>query len=234
MTRADQPAPVYLAADTTDSETAHTWAKAVEGHLAGIKLGLEFYLSAGAAGYSRVAEAGLPIFLDLKLHDIPNTVAGGIKAIAPLKPAFLTLHGLGGYDMLARASEAAARYCPETKLLAVTVLTSMDDDDLTRIGVPASPLEAVLQLGEMAVEAGVHGLVCSPFEVAALRSQLGSAPFLMVPGVRPEGSSKGDQKRVMTPLEAVTAGASALVIGRPITQAPNPAEAAASIQASLR
>lgn len=211
---------------------AAAWASAVAPHCGVLKLGLEFFLANGATGYRAIA--GRPVFLDLKLHDIPNTVAGGVRAVLPLAPRMLTLHAAGGAAMIAAARQAAdAAGAARPLLLAVTVLTSLDATALASIGVSATPQEQVIRLGRLAVAAGADGLVCSPLEVAALRAALGPGPKLVVPGIRPAGAAVGDQARVMTPAEAVAAGADWIVVGRPITGAPDPGAAAAAIAAEI-
>jgi orotidine-5'-phosphate decarboxylase len=194
---------------------------------------LEYFLANGANGIAGIT--GAPIFLDLKLHDIPNTVAGGVRAVLPLQPRMLTIHASGGAAMVQAAHQAAAsagRNRP--MILAVTLLTSLAQDDLPAIGVPGSAQEQVLRLGRLAVEAGADGLVCSALEVAMLSQALGSAIRLVVPGIRPPGSPAGDQARTMTPAEAVAAGADWIVVGRPITGADDPGAAAADIAAAIR
>jgi orotidine-5'-phosphate decarboxylase len=176
-----------------------------------------------------MAELGLPIFLDLKLHDIPNTVGKAVQALRGLEPAIITVHAAGGRAMMEDAKAAAP---PGTKVVAVTVLTSLDRDDLAAIGVPADPHEQVERLTELARAAGLDGVVCSGNEVAAAR-KIWPHGFFVVPGVRPADSHSGDQKRVMTPRAALDAGASILVIGRPITQAADPDLAARAIEATL-
>jgi orotidine-5'-phosphate decarboxylase len=224
---------LIVALDTVDTERARLWAEAV-GPFAGLlKLGLEFFLANGANGFARIV--GAPIFLDLKLHDIPNTVAGGVRAVLPLRPAMLTIHAAGGSAMIRAAGQAAASAGPGRPLiLAVTVLTSLGQDDLGAIGIAATPAEQVLRLGRLAVEAGADGLVCSPLEVAMLRQALGPAVKLVVPGIRPDGAAIGDQARTMTPAQAVAAGADWIVVGRPITGADDPGAAAAGIAAAIR
>jgi orotidine-5'-phosphate decarboxylase len=211
---------------------AQTWARTLGTEVGMLKLGLAFYLAHGAAGVKAVTKA--PVFLDLKLHDIPNTVAGAVSAILPVGAAMLTLHAAGGSAMIAaarRAAEAAGAARP--KLLAVTVLTSLSAEALAETGVCATPQAQVLRLAKLALAAGADGIVCSPQEVAMLRDEVGPAPLLVVPGIRPLGSATGDQARTLTPREAVAAGADWLVIGRPITEAPDPATAAAAIAADL-
>ena len=228
--------PVFAALDTTDLARAKQLAGLVGPHVGGLKLGLEFFLAQGLANTAAVA-GSTPLFLDLKLHDIPNTVAGGVKAIAELKPEFLTIHAAGGSAMMraavAEAAEAATRTGHRIKLLGVTVLTSLDDGDLDAIGQQGPAAAQVRRLALLARSCGLDGVICSPFEVAALRAELGPDFQLVVPGIRPAGAAVGDQKRVMGPRDAIDAGASRLVIGRPITDAPDPAAAARAIAASL-
>ena len=228
--------PVFAALDTTDLGRAKQLAGQVAPHVGGLKLGLEFFLAQGLANTAAVAGT-TPLFLDLKLHDIPNTVAGGIRAIAGLKPEFLTLHAAGGPAMLRAAVAAAAEAAQHTghriRLLGVTVLTSLDDGDLEAVGQRCPAADQVRRLALLARSCGLDGVICSPVEVAALRAELGADFQLVVPGIRPAGAAIGDQKRVMGPREAVDAGASRLVIGRPITDAPDPAAAARAIAASL-
>ena len=221
--------PVFVAIDTPDIHRAVALARQVRGIAGGVKLGLEFFCANGHQGVLRMAERELPIFLDLKLHDIPNTVAKAVEALAPLSPAILTVHAAGGREMLAAAKKAAP---PSTKVVAVTVLTSLDQGDLRDIGVEASPADEVTRLAELAQESGVDGIVCSGAEVAHAKAAWPDG-FFVVPGVRPPGSDVGDQKRVVTPREALDDGASVLVIGRPITGAPDPAQAVRDIAASL-
>jgi orotidine-5'-phosphate decarboxylase len=224
---------LIVALDTVDPDIARAWAGATAPHCGLLKLGLEFFLANGIAGYRAIA--GGPIFLDLKLHDIPNTVAGGVRAVLPLRPRMLTIHASGGSAMIQAAHQAALGAGDERPMiLAVTVLTSLDQHDLHAAGVAATPAEQVLRLGRLAIESGADGLVCSPKEVSMLRQALGPAVKLVVPGIRPEGAAVGDQARTMTPAQAVAAGADWIVVGRPITGAPDPAAAAASIAASIR
>jgi orotidine-5'-phosphate decarboxylase len=221
--------PIFVAIDTPDLDRATKIAIAVRNQAGGVKLGLEFFSAQGPAGISRIAQVGLPVFLDLKLHDIPNTVAKAVAALAPLKPAILTVHAAGGRAMLSAAKAAASA---ATRVVAVTVLTSLDDSDLADAGVPASASDQVMRLARLARESGVDGIVCSGAEVAAAKAAWPEA-FLVVPGVRTEGNAVGDQKRVVTPRQAVADGASIIVIGRPITQASDPAAAIREIAATL-
>jgi orotidine-5'-phosphate decarboxylase len=225
------PAPIAVALDAPDLETAARWATLVTPHVSTIKVGLELYLRYGPDVVASVRGAsGVQVFLDLKLHDIPATVAGAARAVARLKPAFLTVHAGGGPAMIRAAAEAA----PQTKIAAVTVLTSLSEDDLTGIGLTGPASDAVRRLSALAVEAGARALVCSPMEVAALRAEVGPEVTLITPGVRPHGTAAQDQARVATPEEALAAGADLLVIGRPITGAPDPGAVAAGIAAALR
>jgi orotidine-5'-phosphate decarboxylase len=221
--------PIFVAVDTPDIAAARALVRAVGRHVGGVKLGLEFFCANGPAGVAAIAGEGLPVFLDLKLHDIPNTVAGALHSLAGLAPAIVTVHATGGLAMLAAARAAAP---VATKVVAVTVLTSLDDDDLAAAGVASGAAAQVARLAGVVRAAGLDGVVASPHETAAVRAAWPSAAII-VPGVRPAGSAVGDQKRVMTPRDALAAGASVLVIGRPITGAPDPAAAAAAIAASL-
>ncbi len=222
-------ARLIAALDTPDADRAAAWAQALGPHCGMLKLGLEFFAAHGPAGVARFT--GHPIFLDLKLHDIPNTVASTVRALLPLRPALLTLHAAGGAAMIAAARAVVNEAGAETKLHAVTVLTSLDAAAVAETGVAGTPLEQVLRLGRLAIKAGAHGLVCSAHEVAALRAALGPDVLLVVPGIRPAGAATGDQARTMTPAEAVAAGADYIVVGRPITGAADPAHAAALIAA---
>jgi orotidine-5'-phosphate decarboxylase len=221
--------PIYVAIDTPDLERAIALGEQIRHGSGGIKLGLEFFSANGPAGVERIAAIGLPIFLDLKLHDIPNTVGNAIRALRPLEPAVLTVHAAGGLAMLEQAKAAAPA---ATKVVGVTVLTSLDQSDLASIGVPGAASEQVGRLAELARSAGLDGIVCSGAEVEAARSAW-SDGFLVVPGVRPEGSSTADQKRVVTPRKALDSGASILVIGRPVTAAADPDAALRAITATL-
>ena len=230
----DAPARLIAALDVAETQQAVALARTLAGQVGLVKLGLELFVAQGPAGVRAVADAGLPIFLDLKLHDIPNTVAGAVRAVLPMAPAMLTLHASGGRAMLAAAREAAERGSgARPMLLAVTVLTSLGVGALAETGVAGGPVQQVLRLARLAAEAGMDGLVCSPGEVAPIRAALGDRLALVVPGIRPVGSDPGDQARIATPAEAVAAGADWLVIGRPITQAANAAGAARAIAESL-
>lgn len=221
--------PVYVAIDTPDLDRAKQLAQAVRYHVGGIKLGLEFFCANGRAGVRDMAHIGLPIFLDLKLHDIPNTVGKAMQALRPLEPAIVTVHAAGGRAMMEDAKAAAPT---GTKVVAVTVLTSLDGSDLESIGLQSDPHEQVSRLTRLAMESGLDGVVCSGFEVAAAK-KIWPKGFFVVPGVRPADGHHGDQKRIVTPRKALDSGASILVIGRPITQAANPDQAARDIDATL-
>ena len=221
--------PVFVAIDTQDVHHAAAIARDVRGVAAGVKLGLEFFCANGIDGVLRIAEHEMQVFLDLKLHDIPNTVAKAVQALACVEPAILTVHAAGGREMMAAAKAAAP---PATKVVGVTVLTSLDQSDLASTGVGGSPADQVSRLAQLAREAGLDGIVCSGAEVAQAR-ELWPGGFFVVPGVRPPGTDVGDQKRVVTPSQALADGASVLVIGRPITGAADPARAMMDIAASL-
>jgi orotidine-5'-phosphate decarboxylase len=221
--------PIFVAIDTSDVHKAVALARDVRGIAGGVKLGLEFFCGNGEEGVLRIAEGELPVFLDLKFHDIPNTVAKAVAAIAHLEPAVLTVHAAGGREMMAAAKAAAPA---GTKVVGVTVLTSLDDTDLAATGVAGSAADQVRRLAELAREAGIDGIVCSGEEVAAARAAWPEG-FFVVPGVRPPGAEVADQKRVVTPSQALEDGASILVIGRPITAAADPARAIRDIAATL-
>ncbi|MBR0658731.1 orotidine-5'-phosphate decarboxylase [Neoroseomonas oryzicola] len=226
-------ARIIPALDTGDLARAEALAAALAGRCGVLKVGLELFCAAGGPAVAAIARHA-PVFLDVKLHDIPNTVAGALRSLLPLRPAMVTLHAGGGPAMIAAArAEAEKAGADRPILLAVTVLTSMDAAALAATGVADTPAEQVRRLARMAVAAGADGLVCSPQEAALLRADLGPGPALVVPGVRPAGSDAGDQARVATPAEAVAAGADWIVVGRPITGAPDPAVAAAAIAASI-
>jgi orotidine-5'-phosphate decarboxylase len=221
--------PIYVAIDTPDLNKAQALAGQVRRHVGGLKLGLEFFCAHGHHGVHEMMKFDLPIFLDLKLHDIPNTVAKAVQALHVLEPAVLTVHAAGGRAMLEDAKAAAG---VKTKVVAVTVLTSLDDADLGDIGVGGKAQDQVRRLADLAQEAGLDGIVCSGEEVAAARKAW-SDGYFVVPGVRPAGGALGDQKRAVTPREALDRGASMLVIGRPISQADDPDLAAREIGATL-
>ncbi|MEJ2409403.1 MAG: orotidine-5'-phosphate decarboxylase [Novosphingobium sp.] len=221
--------PVFLALDMPRLDAAEALARKVAGHIGGIKLGLEFFCAHGHHGVHELHKLGLPLFLDLKLHDIPNTVAAAMQAIHVLEPTIVTVHAAGGRAMMEDAKAAASE---NTKVVGVTVLTSLDDDDLTAIGVKSDPNEQALRLAELAHSAGLDGIVCSGHEIGAVHKQWKDG-FFVVPGLRPADSGNGDQKRIVTPRQARDAGASVLVIGRPISRAEDPLAAAKAIEATL-
>jgi orotidine-5'-phosphate decarboxylase len=221
--------PLYVAIDTPYLDDALTLAKRVKAHVGGVKLGLEFFCANGHHGVHEVQKLGLPIFLDLKLHDIPNTVAKAMQAINALEPAIVTIHASGGRAMMEDAKAAAGLH---TKIVGVTVLTSLDDHDLSRVGVSDSPAAQVERLADLAREAGLDGIVCSGQEVGAIKRRWKDG-FFVVPGLRPAGGNSGDQKRTVTPRQARDDGASVLVIGRPITKAEDPDVAARAIVGTL-
>ena len=221
--------PIFVALDTPDLERAKAIASKVRNHIGGIKLGLEFFTANGRSGVKEMAQLGLPIFLDLKLHDIPNTVAKAVQALRDLEPAVLTIHAAGGRAMMEDAKAAAPS---GTKVVAVTVLTSLDGNDLRSIGLDSDPHAQVERLTALAREAGLDGVVGSGEEVKAAK-KLWPGGYFVVPGVRPPDGHAGDQKRVVTPRQALDDGASMLVIGRPITAAEDPDRAARTIAATL-
>jgi orotidine-5'-phosphate decarboxylase len=225
--------PIYVALDTPSLEQASALAKTLRPYVGGLKVGLEFVSANGPDGVRAMVKTGVPVFLDVKLHDIPNTVVGAMKALAPLRAAIVNVHASGGLAMMKAAVEAAATVTPRPKVIAVTVLTSLEAADLAGMGIAGSPLDQVARLAKLAKSAGIDGVVCSPQEIAAVRAACGRDFLIVTPGVRPAGGALGDQKRVMTPEEALKAGADLLVIGRPITGAPDPAAAARQIAADL-
>jgi orotidine-5'-phosphate decarboxylase len=221
---------ICAALDFPSWREAEPFARAIAPAVGMLKVGLEMFAAEGPFAVRAAAALGRPVFLDLKLHDIPNTVEGAARSAATSGAALLTVHASGGAEMVRAAVRGAAG---KVRVLAVTVLTSLDADALRAIGLEGPPEAAVVRLGLLAVGAGAAGLVCSPHEVRAVRSAVGPGPLLVVPGVRPAGAAKGDQARVATPAEAVAAGADVIVIGRPLRDAPDPARAAREIAADL-
>jgi len=222
-------APIAVALDTADLATATRWTAAVAPHVTTVKVGLELFSHEGPAAVEKVRAAGdVDVFLDLKLHDIPNTVAGAARAIAHLAPRYLTVHASGGPAMIA----AAAHALPDTLVAGVTVLTSLSADELALLGIDGSPQDVVRRWARVAVDAGARALVCSPQEVAFVRDAVGPDIVLITPGVRPAGADVNDQARVATPEQALADGADLLVVGRPITGADDPAAAAAELRRS--
>jgi orotidine-5'-phosphate decarboxylase len=226
---------ILVALDMTDVDSAKALAMTLPGHVGGIKLGKEFFSANGPAGVRAVTCAGQPLFLDLKFHDIPNTVAGAIRSALHLGPMILNVHASGGSAMMKAAAAAVAEADGKRPLLiAVTVLTSLGDEDMADIGVAGSAAEQVIRLAKLTQASGLDGVVCSAHEIGAIRAACGPDFKLVVPGIRPEWAAKGDQKRVMTPAEAVALGADYLVIGRPITAADDPVAAARRIGDELK
>lgn len=224
-------APIAVALDAPDVETAARWAFAVSNYVRVLKVGLELFCRQGPEVVEVVRGGStVGLFLDLKLHDIPNTVAGAAKSVARLRPDYLTVHAAGGADMVRAAVDAA----PDVRITAVTILTSIDEEELAAIGLRGPSLDAVRRLAVLAVGAGARALVCSPREVAAVRAEVGLDIELITPGVRPAGTDVQDQARVATPQQALDDGADLIVIGRPITGAADPGAAAAALAASLR
>ncbi|MBU3753386.1 MAG: orotidine-5'-phosphate decarboxylase [Candidatus Nanopelagicaceae bacterium] len=224
-------APIILALDFPDIQSTQEMIEKTSHVISIYKLGLEFYLAQGKNGIAQINRSfpDIDIFLDLKLHDIPNTVAGACSSVAELKPRFLTVHASGGAEMVSAAVAAS----PGTSITAVTVLTSLNTDELSKLGLPHQTQTLALAMAKRAVEAGATSIVCSPQEVGLLRKELSSNIALITPGVRPKGASHDDQSRVMTPREAMDAGSNYVVIGRPITKASDPGIAAAEIASSL-
>ena len=225
--------PVFVALDTPSLTAASTLAASLKAFVGGVKIGLEFVSANGPDGVRAMVATGVPVFLDVKLHDIPNTVAGAMKALAPLGAAIVNVHASGGAAMMRAAAEAARGVPKPSKIIAVTVLTSLAAEDLAAMGISGTPLEQVVRLAKLTKDSGLDGVVCSPHEIAAVRAACGADFLIVTPGVRPSTSASDDQKRVMTPKRALEAGADILVIGRPITGAPDPAQAAKEIAAEL-
>lgn len=234
----NQTPTLYCAFDTVDLAQARDWSRALAGHIDGVKLGLEFFCAHGPDGVKAVRESGLPVFLDLKLHDIPNTVAGAMRAVAGLGIRVITVHAAGGAAMMRAAAETAAETAekaglPGPQVVGVTVMTSLAGEDLAATGQQGPVGDQVLRLARLAMDSGLHGVVSAASEAALLRQALGQKALLVTPGIRPVGSSAGDQKRVVTPADAVRSGSSLLVVGRPITGAADPVAAAAACRAEM-
>ena len=228
----------FVALDTTDADHAVALAESLKDHVGGMKVGKEFFTANGPAGVERISACGMPVFLDLKFHDIPNTVASAVRAAAPLKPFIVNVHASGGVEMMRAALDAAREGaaelgCTAPLVIAVTVLTSLNDEDLNDIGVSDGTLDQVLRLASLTQECGLDGVVCSAREAQALRAQVDPEFKLVVPGIRPKWASSDDQKRIVTPAGAVDFGADYLVIGRPITGADDPIDAADRIAAEI-
>jgi len=220
---------LIVALDVPTADAALALADRLEDQCQWFKVGLELFASAGPAIVEKLISRGHSVFLDLKLHDIPNTVAAAVRATASLGASMLTIHAAGGPAMLEAAQEAASAMASPPQLLAVTVLTSMDQAQLSAIGVQGDTQKQVALLAKLGIEAGIHGFVCSPQEVGALRTLAGSDGVLVTPGIRPTGADQGDQQRIATPTYALEQGSSYLVVGRPITQAADPVLAAEAI-----
>ena len=233
MTPGEPKDRIFVALDTQDLARAAALVRELSGAIGGVKVGKEFFTAQGPDGV-RAAAGGEPLFLDLKFHDIPNTVARALKSAMHLRPAMLNVHAAGGPAMLDAAAEAVREAAEDLDverplLLAVTVLTSLDDSDLEAVGQCGPVRDQVVRLARLARASGLDGVVCGPGEIAALRAACGEGFVLVVPGIRPAWAASGDQKRVMTPADALAAGADYLVIGRPITTAPDPLAAARRI-----
>jgi orotidine-5'-phosphate decarboxylase len=230
----NRPNPICVALDTTDLVRARDLARALAAHVGYMKVGMEFFYAHSNKGYETVAAEGLPIFLDLKLHDIPNTVASGMKALMQLspRPAIVNLHAQGGLDMMKAAAEAVGG---RAKLIAVTILTSLSNQDIWSAGLnPAYETNThATNLATLAKSAGLDGVVCSPHDLSGIRQTVGGAFLTVVPGIRPADTASDDQKRIATPQAALAAGADILVIGRAITNSPDPAAAAAKILSEI-
>jgi orotidine-5'-phosphate decarboxylase len=226
--------PIFCALDTPDLNRAQKLTESIRGHVHGFKVGLEFFLAHGEAGCKKISHFGTPIFLDLKLHDIPNTVAAAVNSLLPVRPHFMTVHASGGAAMMQAAADAAGVAGSERpKLLGVTVLTSLDGADLEAVGQDKNVLPQTVRLAKLAQANGLDGAVCSSQEIKAVREACGPDFIIMVPGIRPAWTKVDDQKRVMTPVEAKAAGANFIVIGRPITESENPAETARRIASEV-
>lgn len=221
--------PLFVALDTPDLQRASEWAKALRPCAGGLKVGLEFISAQGPSGVREITSLGLPVFADVKLHDIPNTVAGAARAIAKLGVSLLNVHASGGLEMMRAAKDAACSADPNVKVIGVTVLTSIADQELRAVGQGDSVALQVERLARLAKEAGLDGVVCSPREIEVVRRACGREFLIVTPGVRPAGAATADQRRVTTPLDAIRAGADILVVGRPITGAADPAAAARAI-----
>lgn len=224
------PNPIYVALDTPDVKTARDLAEAVRPHAGGLKVGLEFVSANGPEGIRAIVALGLPVFLDVKLHDIPTTVAGAVRALAGLGVSIINIHASGGTAMMKAAKEAAGG---KAKIIAVTILTSLDDEDMQAVGFAGDAAAQAVRLARLAKSAGLDGVVCSAHDLKAVRAACGPDFLTVVPGSRPAGSALNDQKRFMTPAEARDAGADILILGRPVTHAADPREACRQVAASL-
>jgi orotidine-5'-phosphate decarboxylase len=225
--------PVFVAIDTPDLDKALAIARSAGPHVGGLKVGLEFITAQGPEGIRKIVALGRPVFADVKFHDIPNTVAGATREIAKVGASIFNVHAAGGEAMMRAAKDAAGSINPEMKIIAVTLLTSLDENDIAAVGYRGNAAEQVVRLASLAQKSGLDGVVCSAHEIVPIRKACGDDFMLVVPGIRPAGADLADQRRVMTPREAADAGADILVIGRPITGATNPGEAARAIEESL-
>ena len=226
--------PVFVAIDTPDLDKALAIARSAGPHVGGLKVGLEFITAQGPDGIRKIVALGRPVFADVKFHDIPNTVAGAAREIAKVGASIFNIHASGGEAMMRAAKDAAGTINPDMKVIAVTLLTSLDENDVAAVGYRGSAADQVVRLASLAQKSGLDGVVCSAHEIAAIRKACGDDFLLVVPGIRPAGADLADQRRVMTPREAADAGADILVIGRPINAAADPGEAARAIQESLK
>jgi orotidine-5'-phosphate decarboxylase len=225
---------IFVALDTPDLDKALAIARAAGPHAGGLKVGLEFIAAQGPDGIRAITALGRPVFADVKFHDIPNTVAGAAREIAKLGVSIFNIHASGGEAMMRAAKDAAASINPDTKIIAVTLLTSLGGNDVAAVGYRGTAADQVVRLASLAQKSGLDGVVCSAHEIAPIRKECGGDFMLVVPGIRPAGADLADQRRVMTPREAADAGADILVIGRPITGATDPGEAARAIYESLK
>ena len=226
--------PIIVAIDKNSETKAYELSKELRGHIGAVKLGLEYFDTYGPEGIIKIQNLDIPVFLDLKIHDIPQTVKKTIDTLSSLKPAILNVHALGGKKMMEYAYEAIFQRSPETHLIAVTILTSLDNDDLSTMGIDISTKNLVSNLAKLTKESGLSGVVCSSEEIKMVRESCGKNFKIIVPGIRPEGFSKNDQKRVMTPKEAMLLGADHLVIGRPITESKDPKNTVIEIINSIK
>ena len=226
--------PIIVAIDKNSETEAYQLSKELIGNIGAIKLGLEYFDTYGPDGIKKIQSLGIPIFLDLKIHDIPQTVKKTIDTLSSLRPAILNIHALGGKNMMEYALKAISKNSPETYLIAVTILTSLDDNDLQIMGINIPTKNLVSNLAKLAKESGLSGVVCSSQEIKMVRETCGKNFKIIVPGIRPNGSDKNDQKRTMTPKEAISLGADHLVIGRPITDSNDPKNAVIEIINSIK
>ena len=226
--------PIIIAIDTKSDLEAYEISQEVSGYVGAIKLGLEYFNTYGPEGIRKIQEIGIPIFLDLKLHDIPMTVKKAIETLSDINPAIINVHAFGGQQMMKYSIDGLDQKSKNTSLVAVTVLTSLNDDDMTILGIDYPVKDLVQNLAKLTKDSGLAGVVCSAEEIALVRKVCGKDFMIIVPGIRPEGSEKDDQKRVMTPKQAISLGADYLVIGRPITQSKDPLSKVKEILKSIQ